>query len=77
LTLSPNPTQGVLNYTVENQDFTEGNLSIYDLSGRLIVSKKLSDKIGALNVENLGAGEYICVVKSEKLVFFQKFVKIK
>jgi uncharacterized repeat protein (TIGR01451 family) len=77
LDISPNPTQNIIKVEIEDSDFKEGTLSIYDLSGRLMLTKSISNKIGVIDVSHLGNGEYICTVKSsENKVFVSKFVKL-
>jgi uncharacterized repeat protein (TIGR01451 family) len=77
LDISPNPTQNIIKVEIEDSDFKEGTLSIYDLSGRLMLTKSISNKIGVIDVSRLGNGEYICTVKSsENKVFVSKFVKL-
>jgi uncharacterized repeat protein (TIGR01451 family) len=77
LDISPNPTQNIIKVEIEDLDFKEGILSIYDLSGRLMMTKSISNKKGVVDVSHLGNGEYICTIKSgENKVFVSKFVKL-
>ena len=78
LEISPNPTQQVIKIDIEDADFKQGTLSIYDLSGRLMFTKSISDKTGIVDVSHLSVGEYICMIKSlDNKVFVNKFVKVQ
>lgn len=75
LCISPNPAQHSVQIEIDNPDFKEGRMSIYDLSGRLILSKNIFNKEEMVNIAHLKSGEYICTVKSDNKVFVSKFVK--
>ena len=78
LDISPNPTQNILTIEIGDADFKEGNLSIYDLSGRLMLTKTIAHKTGVVDVSHLNVGEYICTVKAlDNKVFVSKFVKVQ
>lgn len=78
LKVYPNPTQNAFTFEIDNPNFKEGNLSIYDLAGRLILTKNVFNKTEALSVKNLSEGEYICVIQaSDKALYVSKFIKIK
>jgi hypothetical protein len=77
VSISPNPTQNIIKVEIEDADFKEGTLSIYDLSGRLMLTKSILNKIGVIDVSHLANGEYICTIKSsENRIFVSKFVKL-
>jgi Secretion system C-terminal sorting domain len=77
LAIFPNPAENIIKIEVEDTDFKEGNLSIYDLSGRLLLTKFIANKTSLVNVNLLNAGEYICTLKSsDNKVFVNKFVKL-
>jgi hypothetical protein len=62
---------------IENLDFKQGSMSIYDLSGRLILSKTIHSRNEILNIENLKSGEYICTITStDNKIFVEKFMKV-
>ena len=78
LKLSPNPTQDILTFEIDNPNFKEGSLSIYDLSGRLILTKSVFYKTEILSVKNLNSGQYICVIQSnDGKMYVNKFIKLK
>jgi uncharacterized repeat protein (TIGR01451 family) len=77
LAIFPNPADNIIKIEVEDTDFKEGNLSIYDVSGRLLLTKFIGDKTSLVNVNHLNAGEYICIIKSsDNKVFMSKLVKL-
>jgi uncharacterized repeat protein (TIGR01451 family) len=77
LAIFPNPAENIIKIEVEDNDFKEGNLSIYDVSGRLLLTKLIADKTSLVNINHLNAGEYICLLKSsDGRVFAHKFVKL-
>ena len=77
LTLSPNPTQYSLRIEVENLDFKEGLINIYDVSGRLVLSKSINQRADDVNIQHLKNGEYICILQFiDNKMFVNKFVKI-
>jgi hypothetical protein len=77
LAIFPNPAENIIKIEVEDTEFKEGNLSIYDLSGRLLLTKFIANKTSLVNVNHLNAGEYICTLKSsDNKVFVNKFVKL-
>ena len=67
----PNPVKDLLNITnAENSD-----ISIYNLSGKLIYTEKIYDNIAKINFSNFKQGIYIVSVKTEKEVRTYKLVK--
>ena len=78
LEISPNPAQQIIKIDIEDADFKQGTLSIYDLSGRLMFSKSISDKTGVVDVSHLSVGKYVCTIKSvDNKIFVNKFVKVQ
>lgn len=68
----PNPA--VQSITIQGDDFpTEKNVSIYDISGRLVMQEKLSGE--TLNVSALKAGTYILEVNVDGKRLQEQFVK--
>jgi hypothetical protein len=77
LAIFPNPAENVIKIEVENTEFKEGNLSIYDMSGRLLMTQFIGSKTSLINVNHLNAGEYICILKSsDNKIFMNKFAKL-
>lgn len=63
LSIYPNPTNGVL--TVSNTLDTEVFTTVYDLNGRLLLSKTLGQNSNTLDLSNLNTGVYIVKLKTE------------
>ncbi|MCK8480363.1 FG-GAP-like repeat-containing protein [Psychroserpens algicola] len=71
--LSPNPTNGILNISTELQ-LHDAFFSIYDLSGRRIMTNALNDS-KTIDVSQLSAGNYILSIMTESTIRNQKFIK--
>jgi Secretion system C-terminal sorting domain len=71
----PNPVLDVL--TIKTKDI-EGDfvLKIYDVSGRIWLSKSFKSNDRALNVSDLPNGEYFVEIKHKEGVWIKKLVKI-
>lgn len=54
----PNPFTSQLNYRLDNLD-ANTNLTILDIAGRELITYKVNEKTGTLNLENLASGVYI------------------
>lgn len=55
--------------------FTNGNLSIYDITGRLLVSKALNGASYPVNISSLASGVYILKVSEDGAKLVKRFVK--
>lgn len=72
--LYPNPTKNWL--TIDGSNLQHTQINIYDLNGRLVLKKQLTDSTTVLNVENLSAGTYILKLKdSENKTLTKRFIK--
>jgi hypothetical protein len=72
LLVYPNPVSDVLNIKAGTEIF---NVSIYDISGRLIVSKACAGERCSVSVQNLSKGIYILQVSTIDGNFTEKIVK--
>ena len=63
LSIYPNPTNGVL--TLSNTLDTEVFATVYDLNGRLLLSKTFGQNSNTLDLSNLNTGVYIVKLKTE------------
>jgi len=78
----PNPTSSLLSIHLPKVEFETGSIiSIFDFSGRLILTKKfnpsdIENSIISLNVKDVPQGMYSCVIQSENKIFSTKFTKI-
>lgn len=71
----PNPTSEVLNIEVE-KNLSNANISVFDVSGKLIISKKnISGKALNIPVNELSTGNYVIMVADSDQNFSAKFIK--
>ncbi len=70
----PNPTTSILNINIENADVKNGKIEVYDLSGKLIQSKRITKNSTQLDL-NVPTGIYIIKIQNNDLVTFKKVVK--
>ncbi|QYJ68195.1 FG-GAP-like repeat-containing protein [Flavobacterium litorale] len=61
-TVYPNPVGDVLQFTT-NENITADKAYVYDLSGRLVMSEKLTNN--SMPVQQLSKGTYILIIKGE------------
>lgn len=73
LGIYPNPAAHFLN--VEIPEFLTGNLEIYDLNGRLSISRSIQGTKEAFDISSLPTGPYLLVLKNEKgrMLGFRRF----
>lgn len=57
-------------------DIGSVEISIYDLSGRLIDSQSLSSNKNRISISEYNPGLYLIIIKNESLIYFDKFLKI-
>ena len=71
--LYPNPTKNILNIKT-NDNLTMKSAQVFDLNGRLILNKELTNP--SLNIESLSTGTYILLLKDDAgKDYSQKFIK--
>ncbi|MEA3448787.1 MAG: T9SS type A sorting domain-containing protein, partial [Bacteroidota bacterium] len=69
----PNPAKDILYVTTS---YTKGEISIYDINGKLIQKQAIFNNNGEISVSNLSAGTYTVVLTNKNgEVGVQKFVK--
>ncbi|WP_158848590.1 T9SS type A sorting domain-containing protein [Algibacter sp. L1A34] len=73
LSLYPNPTNGVVN--VKNSSNTNVAITVYDLNGRALLNKKVTNTTSEINITNLASGVYLFKVKSENGEFVKRILK--
>jgi uncharacterized delta-60 repeat protein len=62
--ISPNPVQSILNIEFNKTGAVQKRISIYDVSGKLLITKR-SDGNTALNVKQLKAGTYLIKINDD------------
>ncbi len=76
LEVSPNPvTGGVLRFGFVNTDAQTYDVQVVNMAGRMMLMQKQTDSYGTLDIGYLPAGTYYLVVKKDKEVYKQAFVK--
>lgn len=73
LTLSPNPTKGILNINTKAPLSDQTIYTVFDLNGRRIISSTLKGK--SIDVSSLSTGNYILRIISNDDIITQKFIK--
>lgn len=61
--LFPNPVQNILHIKFESE--TKKRISVYDLSGKLLINKQLNDKYADIQVDHLAPGKYLIQIVDE------------
>ncbi len=68
----PNPTHGKLTIEVQNE---QAKFELYDLNGKLLISKELNSKVTNLDLQNIAKGLYLVKIKDlENKIYMQKLV---
>jgi hypothetical protein len=75
LNIYPNPVTDVLNVQWNNTNET-ANLSIRDLSGRLVHSERVANGNAALNLSGLASGNYILELQKGDRTLRKQMVKL-
>lgn len=79
LVLYPNPANNVLNIVLNSPTASKADATIYDLSGRRVISNSRQLKAGentiTIDVQALPTGMYIAIVRSGANVYYQKWIK--
>jgi Secretion system C-terminal sorting domain len=74
--LFPNPTNAVLNIEIPNVTLDrQAEISIYDFSGKRILTKVSTQNRTTINIGKLSAGSYILKVLLNGNLFTKKFIK--
>lgn len=71
--LYPNPTNGTLNIDLNN--LTNVSVSVYDLNGRVILNRDLSDNENSVDLSNFQTGMYLFKIKSSEGEINKKVIK--
>ncbi len=72
LNVYPNPTMDVLN--IETNPSTYSNITVYDITGKVVVNQSIRESITKLNVNHLKAGIYFIKANGTKGSAIEKFV---
>jgi photosystem II stability/assembly factor-like uncharacterized protein len=72
--LYPNPVNDLLHVYIDNQ-LSNAELFLYDLSGKIYLSKQLTTEDSKINLNDLKPGTYIIQITSDNSIFIEKFLK--
>lgn len=77
LKLYPNPGSTELNISLDSEQKLKGELSLRDLHGRLLMSKRdfVSGNKYTLSIQHLPSGLYLVELKTDSGLFIHKFIK--
>jgi len=70
LTVSPNPTNGIISVTVP-EGKQSGRFELFDLSGRMVAGFNQKQEIEQFDISSLPAGVYFCKFRSDKGEVYQ------
>lgn len=74
LSIYPNPVQNWLH--ISTHQLQDAQLFIYDLQGKLVITKSVSGETNVLNLETLPSANYIVKIIDQKLgILTQQFIK--
>ena len=72
LSIWPNPASNILNIDISELANNEGNIEIFDLSGRIVQSMKTIEE--KINISNLENGIYLIKIKNNTDIYSAKFI---
>jgi hypothetical protein len=77
LSVFPNPATDVL--TVEIPELFEGSLDVYDMNGKLVLTKKIQSQVEKIGLQGLTPGAHVVVLKNKtgQLKGFTRFAVVK
>ena len=75
LLLSPNPTSGKLRIALLNMQLYNTEVTVMDISGRVVISQKLTNGQHELNIEHLPSGTFIIRISQNGKTYIRKFIK--
>ena len=72
LSIFPNPSDDIINIEIENPDYA--TIEIYNVSGRLVLSKEINLKVEKIDLSGYAKGIYLLKVKQADRVYYGKVV---
>ena len=74
LYLSPNPTVGILTVEVPNATVENGQISVFDTAGRVVLQGKMVGQKAQLLTASLAHGAFVVVVREGQQIWRGKFI---
>ncbi len=68
----PNPSDGIIN--IQFSGFSNADLHLYDMSGREVLSKKITSNTNKINLSNFNKGVYVIAVSADNQIIRKKIV---
>jgi len=68
ISLSPNPASDFLKVKIDNEIITDSELNVNDLTGKLILKKKLNSNYQILDISALSSGVYFLNISTDNLL---------
>jgi hypothetical protein len=72
ITIYPNPNSGI--FTIDIENLNEANLVIYNLSGQIVLQKKLTQNLTSIDLTKFAKGMYFVKVNAANKVIVEKIV---
>jgi hypothetical protein len=73
LNIYPNPNSGI--FTIDIENLNEANLVIYNLSGQIVLQKKLTQNLTSIDLTKFAKGMYFVKVQMDNGAVNTKFIK--
>lgn len=70
----PNPATDLLNVEFISDGYSNAQLTVYDLSGRMIDQLNPQNKLSRIDLSNYDAGQYILRIDTENAGYYHKFI---
>jgi subtilisin-like proprotein convertase family protein len=78
LKIYPNPTTGIINIDLGNQNLESNSIvKLYDIQGRIISTKEMKTAVDNVNISNLSDGVYIITIENGSSKTTKKIVLAK
>jgi hypothetical protein len=74
ISVYPNPTNGIFNFTLNSGSSKSILLQIFDTKGEIVYSEKIKDGTNSINLQSLAKGVYFYKLEGEKMVKSGKIV---
>ena len=76
----PNPAKNQLNIDFELLSKSDINMTIYDINGRVMLYKNISNSkqgVVKINLDDFKDGVYSCIIKTENNIYNRQIIVIK
>jgi hypothetical protein len=71
----PNPTNGVLNFNLNN--FKNTTMSLYDIQGKVVLTKQLTEANNTISLQGISAGVYQIKLANSNTIIYQDNIIIQ